>query len=78
MLTFTSKIKQYLLVAGAAILAIGVFALKMFNAGVSSEKTKQTQTSLDNLRKRMKVNAKVDADPADAVRNRVRDDWSDK
>ena len=76
--TLSVTLKKYLLIAGAAVIALGLFALRFFNAGVNSQKTKQAEASLDSLRTRMKVNAKVDATSTDAVRDRLRDDWSDK
>lgn len=72
------KLKKYLLIGGAILIALGVFALKMINIGVQSEKTKQMETSLDNLRTRMKVNAEVDSSNIDVIRDKLRDDWTDE
>lgn len=68
-------LRKWLLLSGAVLVAFGVVALKAYNAGVKSEKGKQKQRSLEVLRKRMKVNAKVDAADSDTVRDRLRDDW---
>lgn len=73
-----SKVKRYLLIGGAVLVTLGIVALKLINIGVQSEKTKQAETSLDNLRTRMKVDAEVDSSNIDAIRDELRDDWTDK
>lgn len=74
----TGPLRKWLMLAGAMAITFLVVALKAYNAGVSSAKTKQAQKSLDNLRRRMKVNAKVDSADDAAVRDKLRDEWSDE
>ncbi len=55
----TSKAGQYVAAGFALSVAIGVAVLKVFSAGKASERQRQDQQSLENLRERAKENDEV-------------------
>lgn len=55
----TSKIGRAIAAGAALVLAIGVAVLKVFSAGKASERARQDQQSLENLRSRANTNDEI-------------------
>lgn len=73
-----TKIGRAIAAGFAVAAAVGIFALKLFNAGKRSERVKQDRDSLKNLRNRQERNEELEnLGPADLdrrMRRWVRDD----
>lgn len=67
----TSKIGRALALAGGLVLAFGIAALKVFNAGKTSERSRQDRRSLENFRERARIDDEVDNLPPGDVERRL-------
>ena len=69
--------KKYLIMIGSALLAIGVFALKMFSAGKRAQKTKTEKQQRKVERETVKEAKKVRQETKEKLNNaRTTDDYS--
>ncbi|CAM5397561.1 hypothetical protein AFEL58S_01984 [Afipia felis] len=66
-----SKVGRAIAAAAGLVVAIGIAALRVFNAGKSSERVRQDRQSLENLRDRARIEDEVDNLPPGDVERRL-------
>lgn len=70
----TSKAGRFIAAAFALLFAIGIAVLKVFNAGKASERQRQDQQSLENLRSRARTDDEISTLTPDELGSRL-DRW---
>jgi len=70
-----SKVGRFFASAFLIAAGLGALLLKVFLAGKASERAKQTEQSLKNLRKRVRTDEEIRNMPTSAVRDELRSEW---
>jgi Flp pilus assembly protein TadB len=70
-----ARLKLWLAVAGAAIIALAVAFLKGRASGAAEQANKSVRVALDAAKQRKRVDVEIDRLSDDAVRQRMRDRW---
>lgn len=67
----TSKLGRMIAAGFALAFAVGIAVLKVFSAGKASERQKQDQQSLENLRERARNDDEISTLPTDQLDSRL-------
>lgn len=68
-----SQLGRQVFIWGSVVVLAGLIVLRIYAAGRASEKARQAEQSLRNLRERAKVDDEITRMPADARRERLRE-----
>lgn len=71
-----ANLKLWLVGAGIAVVIVGIFVWRVFDAGRNEEKIKQVEASLANIRRAAEARAQERSKPTDAMEDEFnRDRW---